>query len=78
MIWNPAFEKAGFQIIKEGDQDSRGHDSTGFWWESESAARAALAKVKVIAKTLLNDVPWPEWARKALAAGWKPPKGWKP
>lgn len=25
-----------------------------------------------------SDVPMPEWAKKALEAGWKMPKGWKP
>jgi len=60
-----AYEKAGFQVIKEGDQDTQGHDSTGFWWESQSGARTALTRIKAVAKT-------------ALAAGWKPPKGWKP
>ena len=72
-----AYEKAGFQIIKEGDQDTRGHDSTGFWWESHLEARTALTRIKAVA-TALMDVSWPEWAKTALAAGWKPPKGWKP
>lgn len=22
--------------------------------------------------------PWPEWAKQALAAGWRAPKGWTP
>lgn len=22
--------------------------------------------------------PWPEWAKEAAVAGWKPPEGWKP
>jgi hypothetical protein len=31
-----------------------------------------------IAPLLGLEKPTPEWARIALAAGWKPPKGWKP
>jgi hypothetical protein len=73
-----ACERAGFQVIKEGNQDTRGHDEIGFWWESQSAARAALTKVKAMAQVTLSEVPWPEWAKTALANGWKPPKGWKP
>jgi hypothetical protein len=73
-----AAERAGFQVIKEGDQDTRGHDSTGFWWESKTQATQALTKVKALMKTVLSSVSWPDWAVKASEAGWKPPKGWKP
>ena len=73
-----AAERAGFQVIKEGDPDTRGHDSTGFWWEGRSQATKALTKVKAMMSATLSSVPWPEWAITAQANGWKPPKGWKP
>jgi hypothetical protein len=49
----------------------------GYTWESRVKATKALAAVKFALK---NDTgaPWPEWAVKAKAAGWKAPKGWKP
>jgi len=48
-----------------------------YYWESESAATKAL---RLINATLKADdgAPWPEWAIKAKAEGWKAPKGWKP
>ena len=73
-----AAERAGFQVIQEGDPDTRGHDSTGFWWESKAQATKALTKVKALMASALSSVPWPEWAITAQANGWKPPKGWKP
>jgi len=73
-----AYERAGFQTIEEGPKGYCGHDSTGFWWETERQAKEALAKIKVLAKATLSSVPWPDWAVQAAAAGWKPPKGWKP
>lgn len=73
-----AAERAGFQVIKDGDPDTRGHDSTGFWWESRTQATKALAKVKALMNAALEGVPWPDWAVQASAAGWKPPKGWRP
>jgi hypothetical protein len=49
-------------------------DHNGFFWESKRAARSAL---RVINEALKHQKPMPEWAQKALAAGWKPPKGWR-
>ena len=49
-------------------------DNEGFFFDSRSAANAAL---KVAKEALKQDRPLPEWAQKALAEGWKPPKGWK-
>ena len=50
-------------------------DPYGFYFESEALAKKALRVAKAALKA---DKPIPEWAEKALAAGWKPPKGWKP
>jgi hypothetical protein len=52
-------------------------DASGFFWETREAAQSALRVAKA-AITLGVDRPMPDWARQALAAGWKAPKGWKP
>lgn len=52
-------------------------DHSGFFWESRSKAQAALRIVKS-AIAAGADRPMPDWATKALAAGWKAPKGWRP
>lgn len=55
---------------------------TGWHFEEESQRKKALALARAArqaAKREFNtDVAWPDWAQQALAAGWKPPKGWKP
>lgn len=51
-------------------------DWRGLIWESRSAAQKALRAIK--AAIANADHPWPEWAVKARAEGWTPPKGWKP
>ena len=54
----------------------------GYEFESMSAAKRFLAAMKSAAKAARHEydtgVPWPEWAKQAQAAGWKPPKNWKP
>lgn len=49
-------------------------DDLGAYWESEKQARTAL---RVIKEALKQERSLPDWAQKALEAGWKPPKGWK-
>lgn len=44
------------------------------WWESATHARAAL---RIAKEALKQERPMPDWAKTAIAAGWKPPKGWK-
>ena len=53
------------------------HTSSGFIWETRTAAVKALKAIKMALKLGPNR-PVPEWAQKALSEGWKPPKGWKP
>lgn len=52
-------------------------DRRGYFWESHRDAATALRACNIAIK---NDggPPWPEWATKAAAEGWKAPKGWKP
>ena len=53
-------------------------DSDGLYWYTRSAASKALAAAKAALTIHRSARPWPEWAKQALAAGWKAPKGWKP
>lgn len=49
----------------------------GFYWHTRADATAALRSINLALK-MDGGAPWPEWAQKAHAAGWKAPKGWKP
>jgi hypothetical protein len=48
-----------------------------YYWDTETAAKKARALCRAAAKNAHGSV-MPDWANKALAAGWKAPKGWKP
>lgn len=50
-------------------------DSNGYFWETKAQATMALRACNAALRT---KMVWPEWATKASAAGWKPPKNWKP
>jgi len=51
----------------------------GWEWENHVAAKAAFRVAKAALKNYRNGTGvWPEWARTALANGWKAPEGWKP
>lgn len=52
-------------------------DHNGFFWESKAMASNALRVVKAAIAAGVER-PMPEWAATAIAAGFKPPKGWKP
>jgi hypothetical protein len=52
----------------------KSYDSRGYFWDTGPAACAALAQIKLALK---QKRPLPGWAKLALAAGWKPPNGWK-
>lgn len=47
----------------------------GFYFGSKKKAQLALQAAN---DALISNAPWPEWAVRAKAAGWAPPKGWKP
>lgn len=54
-------------------------DRNGAWvWGSKRQASAALKVANAALIAAESDKPLPDWAQKALAHGWKPPKGWKP
>lgn len=48
-----------------------------FRFKNQKIARLALSAANKALREG-NDVPWPAWAIQAQAAGWTPPKGWKP
>lgn len=57
------------------NQSAEGRESDGsFYWPTVRAARQALAAISLAVQ---SGKPWPEWAIKAKAAGWKAPKRWK-
>jgi hypothetical protein len=63
------------------DQEETQRDNNGFYWETKAMANRTLTFAKHIASLSLkskSSVEWPAWTKKALAAGWKPPKNWKP
>lgn len=48
-----------------------------YYWDTETAAKRARALCRAAAKHAHGFI-MPDWACRALAAGWKAPKGWKP
>lgn len=47
-----------------------------YFWETRSRAMVALRALKAALKAFRSKkAPLEEWEQKALAAGWKPPKG---
>jgi len=52
-----------------------------FAWDTQRSAQVALKRARLVIRQLQDEAlarPWPEWTAPALAAGWKPPKGWTP
>lgn len=68
---------AAEEAVKDMKDGREGEDGP-FWWESRSGAQKALKVAKEAVKLAAEKRPLPEWAKKALAEGWKAPKGWKP
>jgi hypothetical protein len=48
------------------------------YWETKNEATVALRAARLAVKLYQANIPWPEWAKTAVANGWKAPKGWKP
>lgn len=66
---------AAEQAVKDM-KDGREGKNGPFFWLSRSGAAKALKVAKEAIKN--RERPLPEWAIKAIAAGWKAPKGWQP
>lgn len=47
-------------------------------WSTSKQAAAVLRTIKAQVKAAQAKRSLPKWAEQALAAGWKPPRGWKP
>ena len=62
--------------VEAGRPDGR--DTIGFYWKSKAGVQAAMRIVKAALKAGQDARPLPGWAKQAIAAGWKAPKGWKP
>lgn len=66
----------------EASPDGVSRHGHGFEFETVTKAKQFLAAMRAEMKAakaeFTTGVPWPEWAKQAKAAGWKPPKGWKP
>lgn len=75
-----ALEARSAASLTNGERCKRGgsllHDA--FVWERRSDAAAALKLIKAGVAARKAQRPMPEWARTAIANGWKPPKGWTP
>jgi len=54
------------------------YENGGYVWETRADATKALRAANAALKVAQSNVPLPEWAKSALAAGWKMPKGWQP
>lgn len=54
------------------------HNHVGYCWETRADAQKALRAAKTALLDAYSKTPLPDWAKQALAAGWKMPKGWKP
>lgn len=73
--------KAAVSVIRDYfrshklDLPSRGSD---FEFDSVVKAREVLRLINAALHYRQQNKPIPEWATKALADGWLPPKGWRP
>lgn len=64
------------------NRDAARYEDGAWCFETQRAASAALKIANGARRAAKveweNTTPMPGWAVQATAAGWKPPKGWKP
>jgi hypothetical protein len=65
----------GFFKTKGLELPFRGQE---FSFETMALAREALRHINARLNLNKKEKPLPDWAKKALDEGWKPPKGWIP
>jgi hypothetical protein len=69
-------------VAEHGKHVAKIRSTYGYEFEAPAWARKFRAAMNAALKSARSEydsnVPWPEWAKQAEAAGWKPPKGWKP
>jgi hypothetical protein len=63
-------------VVAERALKGSDRDRQGFFWDSKSAAKRAIRVANAAIKNA--DRPLPDWAKQAIEAGWKAPKGWRP
>lgn len=75
-------ELVAAEFIQELALDAYESGSSGIQFRSMGPAmkllRVARARLKLAKIEWESSAPVPDWATKAIAAGWKAPKGWKP
>jgi hypothetical protein len=67
-----------FAKTLDSDRVTKGNSYDTWYFERRSDAVEALRQANAALSLGWQDKPMPEWAVTALAAGWTPPKGWKP
>ena len=67
------------ESVKSSNQGYVYKDRDGVYtFESIRVAREAKRLVNAALWNVQNKKPLPDWAQKAIAEGWSPPKGWRP
>lgn len=52
--------------------------SGAYIWETKKHAARAMRLARAELKAIQTGRPFPDWAKQALAEGWKPPRRWRP
>jgi hypothetical protein len=53
-------------------------DGDRYLWDGVAKSKKVLALARALQKQFRSKPrPWPDWALRAAAENWKPPKGWK-
>lgn len=68
--WFVKQRPAAVAALMEGYSIDQRRDAVALLAVARAAAKAARLE--------FDDIVWPDWALQAQAAGWKPPKNWKP
>lgn len=74
---NDAEHKAATAAARQVGRHPKASDQP-LVWETYSEATKALRAARAAVKAVRDKRPWPKWAIKAKAEGWRPPRGWKP
>lgn len=72
------FSQELHEVLNPAGSNLEGANLVGANLESAMEAYAFAQRLEAELKASRDNAEWPEWAKQALAAGWKAPKGWKP
>lgn len=64
----------GARLVEFDSRSSNG----AYIWKTKRRAACAMRLACAELKSVQLGCPFPDWARKALAEGWKPPRRWRP